>query len=277
MNSKNLIYIILLIISYNFIQAQECNTDGPYYFTIQNLNVYQNLNTESAITYKINAKEKVKVVDSFHGSLAWWKICYNNKSGWVKKTLLSENNPKNNNEVEYTDFKNINEELTDVGFRPFIGKTKGNTNFRKSPSTSSNIITQLQGNTQIYIFSDQTIDGFYKAIDLNTANIGWFSKGLISWIKDVETNSSSGFQSTGQTSNYQGEIKITNKSQKKIPLVVGSEIYYIAPKSTITKFVYPGKTNFIATVAGVIPSSGYQTFNSYESYEWQFWIETRRR
>lgn len=188
--------------------------------------------------------------------------------------------PNNNSYSEKEPTLNTNNEtlqLEDVGFNPFIGKTSKSANFRTEPYTNSDIITKISTGLPIYIISDKTKNDFYKAIDINTGKIGWISKSLVKWHTKVETNSDSGFYSTGKTTTFESEVTITNKSTSKITLIVGQESIYINPLSTISKLISPGKKYYIATAPGVIPSSGYYEFGSYEGYKWEFWIETRRR
>ncbi|MDF2934529.1 MAG: Bacterial domain [Chryseobacterium sp.] len=244
------------------------------------VNVYEHMDTESAIQNEIDAGNAVIVTESFFGSTGWWKICFEGNSGWVKKALLSkiQKDKPNNSQIEkYNQQDNSSQEDEDVGFSPFLGKTLSNVNLRSSPSTKSNVIRQIQAGFPIYIISEKTIDEFYKAIDLETGKIGWISKKLIRWYQSVDAKSSGGFQSIGKTTNYNSEVKIINKSSSKITLVVGNETFYILPNSTATKSIKPGNNYYITTAPGVVPTSGYHNFGSYEGYEWEFWIETKYR
>lgn len=194
----------------------------------------------------------------------------------------NQNDPFASNDDTYskkeTDNQKYDEQqIDDVGFSPFLGKITSNANFRTEPNKSSEIIGKIPADFPIYIISEKPRNNFYKAIDVKTGKIGWVSKTLVKWYKEVETNSSSGFQSTGRTSNYESEVTITNKSSTKITLIVGEETFYINPYSSISKLISPGNKYYIATAPGVIPSSGSYKFGSYEGYKWEFWIETLRK
>ncbi len=174
-------------------------------------------------------------------------------------------------------FLGVKTSAQEVGFAPFLGVTSSNINFRAGPSTSYDVISKIPANSTVYIFSKNDYNGFYKSIDIQSGKVGWLAKNLVKWNKDVDTSSAGGFSSTGQTGEYNSELKITNQSSKTITLVIAEETFYISPNSTITKFIEPGNKNFTASAPGVIPNSGYKNFVSHNGYGWTFWIETRRR
>lgn len=176
-----------------------------------------------------------------------------------------------------TIFLGIKINAQNIGFDPFLGTTTSNINFRSGPGTSYNIIKVIPGNSTVYVFSKNDYKGFYKSIDVQSGKVGWLSKDLVKWAKDVDTNSAGGFTSMGETDEYNSELKITNQSGKTITLVIADETYYISPHSTITKFIEPGNKTFTASAPGVIPSSGFKNFDSHNGYDWTFWIETTRR
>lgn len=279
MNTKNLLFLIFILAGMIMINAQKCYSSGPTYYTLKKVNIYEHSDTDSAVEGEVPAGNEVIVTNSFFGSMGWWEICFEGKTGWVKKSLLSKSQTMKKSvskkDIEDKEVNYQNEQNDDVGFSPFLGKTSSNVNFRNSPTTKSNVIKQIQNDSQIYIVSEKTVNDFYKAIDLESGKIGWVSKKLIRWHKSVDTKSSGGFQSTGKTSIYNSEVKITNKSSSKITLIVGTETLYLSPNSTATKFINPGNIYYIATAPGVIPNSGYHNFESYEGYEWEFWIETK--
>lgn len=264
--------------SYKF--KSKCYGSGPTYYSTRQLNVYESMSTESAVSSEIPKGVAVEVTNSFFGEHGWWEICYEGDKGWVKKTYLTKKQTVQKAQTYQNDDDNSSINSTDqdidVGFEPFLAKANSSVNFRTAPSTSSSVIRQLQTGTQLYVFSKQDANGFYKAIDIKTGKIGWVSKNLVKWTGEAEINYSGAFQSTGSTSSYNSEVIIRNKSSYKITLVVGGQTFSLSPNSTETKSISPGKMYYIATAPGVVPSSGYQTFGSYEGYEWEFWVTTSR-
>jgi uncharacterized protein YgiM (DUF1202 family) len=289
---KKIITILLLLTSgltafaqidfnnYNYQYTKKCYGSGPTYYTTRQLNVYESMSTESAISSEIPSGAAVEVTNSFFGEHGWWEVCYEGETGWVKKAYLTKKQPIQKTQTYQDDNDNSSisstDQDTDVGFEPFLAKANSSANFRTAPSTSSSVIRQLPAGTQLYIFSKQDANGFYKAIDIKTGKIGWVSKSLVKWTGEADINYSGAFQSTGSSSNYNSDVIIRNKSSYKITLVVGGETFYLSPNTTETKSISPGKMYYIATAPGVIPTSGYQTFGSYQGYEWEFWVETRR-
>jgi uncharacterized protein YgiM (DUF1202 family) len=269
--------------NYNFNKSEyksKCYGSGPTYYTTRKLNIYESMSTESAVSGEIPSGETVEVTNSFFGESGWWEVCYDGETGWVKKAYLTRKQPNQKAPTYRDDTDNSSisstDQNTDVGFAPFLAKASSSANFRTAPSTSSSVIRQLPAGTQLYVFSKQDANGFYKVIDIKTGKIGWVSKSLVKWTGEADINYSGAFQSTGSTSNYNSDVIIRNKSSYKITLVVGGEAFYLSPNSMETKSISPGKMYYIATAPGVIPSSGYQTFGSYQGYEWGFWVETRR-
>ena len=266
--------------NYNYQYTKKCYGSGPTYYTTRQMNVYESMSTESAISSEIPSGAAVEVTNSFFGELGWWEVCYEGETGWVKKAYLTKKQPIQKTQTYQDDDDNSSisatDQDTDVGFEPFLAKANSSANFRTAPSTSSSVIRQLPAGTQLYIFSKQDANGFYKAIDIKTGKIGWVSKSLVKWTGEADINYSGAFQSTGSSSNYNSDVIIRNKSSYKITLVVGGETFYLSPNTSETKSISPGKMYYIATAPGVIPTSGYQTFGSYQGYEWEFWVETRR-
>ncbi len=201
---------------------------------------------------------------------------YNNLSRNLK--ICESNNIQNNS--SRNNYRNQTETIisedNDVGFNPFIGQTNSNVNFRTGPSQSNSIIKNLSAGTHVYVYSNKTINGFYKVIDIMTSDIGWIHKDYVSYVQNVDINESGAFQSTGHISSYDSEVIIRNKSTYNIKLVVGNETFSLNPNSTKTVNIKPGNKYYIATAPGVIPASGHQEFESNNGYEWEFWVETRR-
>jgi len=261
----------------------ECDISKPLYYSIRQIDIYEDMSLESAISGEIQKGEKVYITNSFFGENGWWEICYDGKKGWVKKALLSRKtqNQKPDSTKKINEFEN--EQVIDstgygieVEFNPFLAKTNSSANFRTAPSKKySHVIRKVLPGTQLYVFSDETKNGFYKVIDIKSAKIGWISKELINKTGNVNINSTGAFQSTGTTSEYESSVSIKNKSSSYITLIVGKESFELNPTTTDIKSISPGKKYYIATAPGVIPVSGYQTFESYHGYLWEFWIETK--
>lgn len=164
----------------------------------------------------------------------------------------------------------------DVGFSPFLGTTTASVNLRSDPSLEGTKIKTLSKDSKIFVYSRTAINDFYKTIDIKTSQIGWIHKNYVKYIEDIEVSESGMFQSTGYNSSYNSEVSIKNSSSYTIKLIVGDDTFSLSPNSTEKVAVKPGRKYYIATAPGVIPASGYQSFQSNNGYEWKFWVETSR-
>ncbi len=170
--------------------------------------------------------------------------------------------------------QNLNSTEQSVGFNPFLGQTSAAVNFRTGPSSSYSKIATLAKGTTLYVYSSETVGGYYKAIDIMSNEIGWVYKTYVMYVEAIEVNESGMFQSTGYSSDYNSEVNVENKSSYTIKLIVDSETFVLSPRTTKKLAITPGKKYYIASAPGVIPASGYQSFESNNGYEWSFWVST---
>ena len=278
MKRKTLLILLTLTVGINFGYSQTCYGDNPIYYTKALVYLYQNMDSSSAIKGEVPKGKSVKVTDSFFGkSTGFWKICYNGTTGYAKKNQLSykktssATKTKSNSTITKTNVEN-----QDIGFDPFLGKTTSSVNFRKEPSSSSSKIKTLSAGSSVYVYSNKSVNNYYKVIDVMTSKIGWVHKKYVKYVQDIEVKEKGAFQSTGYTSSYNSEVKIRNKSSYTIKLIVGEETFTLTSNSTKNVKVKPGRKYYIATAPGVIPASGYQSFQSNNGYEWEFWVQTSR-
>lgn len=278
MKQKILLILLLSVVGLKFGYSQSCYGDYPIYYTNTLVYLFQNMDSQSAIKGEVPKGKAVKVKESLFGnSTGFWKICYNGTTGYAMKSQLSYKKPSSLSKPKTNTTstgKNIDKQ--DVGFDPFLGQTTSSVNFRSGPSSGSSKIKTLPAGSTIYVYSNKSINSYYKAIDVMTSQIGWVYKKYVKYVQDVEVNEKGAFQSTGYTSSYNSEVSIRNKSSYTIKLVVGSETFTLSPNSTKSVKVKPGRKYYIATAPGVIPASGYQSFQSNNGYEWEFWVQTSR-
>lgn len=258
--------------------SKKCLDHGPTYYTTKILYSYEHMNTESAIVCKIPINSELIVTNSFFGENGWWQVCFEGKTGWVNKKYLSINKPESQN-LKYNEKESLYNTPTDfddanVGFNPFYAITTSKINLRAAPSSSGSVIRILPISASLYVFSNSTVNGYYKVIDQSTGIVGWANIGFLKWNGDISiTTDGSNFKSTGSTSNINAEVIVNNKSNYKITLIVNGTTFYIQPNSHLSFTVAAGKSSYVATAPGVSPASGYQVFNSYQEYKWDFWVE----
>lgn len=275
MKFKILIPLLLIAFTVNSqVGFSDCSGEAAIYYAKNKIYIYQSMDSESAIKGEISKGERVYVVNSFFGKMTgFWEICFKGNLGYVKKSQLSyEKVSSLPARKQATSIINT-ESNQNVGFDPFLGLTTSSVNFRNGPSVNNNKLSTLSLGTTIYVYSNKTVNGYYKAIDIRTTQIGWVHENYVKYLEDVDVRESGSFQSTGYLSSYNPEISITNKSSYTIKLIVGDTTIKLNPFSSKTVNIKPGKKNYIATAPNVLPSSGYQYFQSNNGYQWEFWVE----
>ena len=164
---------------------------------------------------------------------------------------------------------------SDVGFSPFIGETTTQLNFRSGPGIDYPIIMGLATGVEVWVYSSNDINGFYKVIEVQSNKIGWVNKYYVRKIRDADVNESGVFQSSGNNTNNNCEVEITNQSSYTLTIEVAGYTFTVYPNSSKTESITPGSKYYIASAPGVLPSSGNQNFENGHNYTWTFWVETK--
>lgn len=160
---------------------------------------------------------------------------------------------------------------------PFLGYSTTTVNMRSGPGKNYRVLRTLPKKSSIYVFSDQSTNGYYKAIDIASNDIGYVYSSYVAFEKYLEGSKEGVFKDAGSSYSYNTEVLVRNKSARDIKLIVGNNVYEIPRSSNKTLNIPPGSKYYIASAPGVIPASGTQIFESYSKLEWDFWIETRYR
>lgn len=159
----------------------------------------------------------------------------------------------------------------------YLGTITKLVNFREGSSSNDNIISSLKPNAQIFIISLETENDYYNIIDIATDKEGYVHKSYVKVGKVVNRSNESVFSPTGQSSNYESEVKIFNNTRKTLTLKMNTELYYFSSYETKNISLNPGEYDFRASAPGVIPYIGTENLNSNQGYSWQFYITTSRR
>jgi hypothetical protein len=157
----------------------------------------------------------------------------------------------------------------------YLGTITKQVNFRAGSNSSSNIISSLKPQTQIFIISLETENDYYNVIDIATDREGYVHKSYVKVGKIVNKSNESVFSPTGQSSNYESEVKIFNNTRKTLTLKMNTELYYFSPYETKNISLNPGEYDFRASAPGVVPYIGTENLNSNQGYSWQFYIVSR--
>ena len=159
----------------------------------------------------------------------------------------------------------------------WLGVTTSNVNFREGPSVDYDVIKKLPRNTLLYIDSDDEVNGFYLAVDIEDDEEGYVSKDYVKYYKDVEKAKGAAIQSVGASTSYDPEIEVKNNTNVKMTLRINSTTFKFSPYETRKITIPPGRFTYRASSPGVIPASGFYDADSNHYYEWEFWISTTRR
>lgn len=283
MKSIQKIILFLFLLSFHqilFAQEDECNKNTADYYVIKVSYLYQAASTESAILEEMEIGDLVNVIDSNPKYGGWWKVCYGELIGWVRKAHLSKNEPnvKSEEQEKSKDEEVFVDENVDIGFEPFLATTKSNANFRKLPSKSSPILKQVQSGYLVYVFSNTDVNGYYKVLDPKTTEVGWISNSLLEHKKNLEVQQGGVFDYYRGTSNFNALVNIKNNTHYPLTVILGKDKYIIEIGGSKNVYLSPGSVNCIATVpaSNVIPYSATENVKEYSEYKWIFYIDSKK-
>ena len=122
--------------------SNQPSTNTTYGVTTANLNMRSSTSTSSSIIATIPKGTKIEIIEKT--SSTWYKVKYNNKTGYVSSQYVTLNNDSSQPPTNIT-----------------YGVTTTNLNMRSSASTSSSIIATIPKGTKIEIL-EKNSNGWYK-------------------------------------------------------------------------------------------------------------------
>lgn len=159
----------------------------------------------------------------------------------------------------------------------WVGVTTRDVNFREGPSVDYDIIRRLPKNTALFINSEDEVNGFYLAVDIENDVEGYVSKNFVKHYKTIEKAKGASIQSVGSSTSYNPDIEIQNNTDVSMTLRINTQTYKFSPHEKRTITISPGRFTYRASSPGVIPVSGSYNAESNNSYQWVFFITTGRR
>jgi uncharacterized protein YgiM (DUF1202 family) len=159
----------------------------------------------------------------------------------------------------------------------FLAVTTQKVQLREGPGKNYSLLMTIPKNSTIFVYSEETINGYYHIIDIDTDTEGYIPEGYTKYSQKVSKTTEKIFSQSGSITSENPEVTIYNKTSKKLTLKLNSTSFVFTPQERSKITITPGVYNFIASAPGVIPLYGSEYFNGNSSYEWKFWIETRRR
>jgi uncharacterized protein YgiM (DUF1202 family) len=168
--------------------------------------------------------------------------------------------------------------LYNFGFsQSYLGTITKQVNFRQGPSSDYEIISSLKPGTQVFISSIEIEDDFYNIIDIKSDKEGYVHKSFVKVGKLISKSDGGFIQETGNSTTDNAEANIFNNTNITMTLKLNSEVYKFMPKETKNIVLTPGDYSFRASAPNVIPNVGVKNFKINGAYNWQFYIQTRRR
>lgn len=159
----------------------------------------------------------------------------------------------------------------------YLAVSTADVNMREGPSTEYDIIKRLQKGTDLYVDTDESIDGWYLVVDIRNDIEGYVSSKYVRLKKSVNKSNSTSIQRGDMTYDYNPTLHIKNSTSTSMSLRINSTTYKLSPYETTTVTMDPGRFTYRASAPGVVPISGEHSLESNYNYEWEFYIVTRRR
>ena len=158
----------------------------------------------------------------------------------------------------------------------YLGYVTKQVNLRTESNTNCGIISSLQAGTALFVFSEETINGFYQVLNIETNEEGFVHSSFVRLDKMLQKNEEGIFTPIGQTSSEKPIIKIHNNTNLMLTLKLNDELYTFSPQERKTLTLYSGSYSYRASAPGVIPDYGTENMQSNYEYEWSFYISTSR-
>ena len=168
-------------------------------------------------------------------------------------------------------------EVQEVNFldKSYIGYIEKKVNFRSSPSTKSKVYSILSPGATVFINNLNKINGYFSVIEIETNIEGYIHSDYVNIGEEIKLNREKIFTATEKSNNYNPTVNIYNNTNKKMSLKLNNTVYKFSPKEKRDITIQPGTINYRASASNVIPAIGEQDFESYQNYEWEFFIVTK--
>jgi hypothetical protein len=156
----------------------------------------------------------------------------------------------------------------------YLGLTTKNSKIRDFPNKNSKTSATLKINTQVFLYSLDTINGYYKIIHIESNKEGWLHHTTVKLVKELPKNESSPF--TAERS-YGTEclVDVFNNTSISMTLKIDTNYYYFEPKEKKSLSLYPNRYSYVASAPFVIPYFGEENFNAGYKYSWTFYIDVK--
>jgi uncharacterized protein YgiM (DUF1202 family) len=164
--------------------------------------------------------------------------------------------------------------LSSLNAQSYLGITKKNVNFRQGPSEEFSVIKKLKPGAQLFLYSLDTKNEFYFAIEVETNEEGYVHKNFVQVSEEVKKNNQGIFNPIEETEYYNPTIEIYNNTNKTLTLKLNDYRYTFDSHQKRIIELTPGVYDYYASAALVIPDYGTERLQSNYTYSWEFYIVT---
>lgn len=152
----------------------------------------------------------------------------------------------------------------------YLGVVKKTANFRHKPSMSAPKIATLQKDAQVFVLSKTETNDYYHIIDIESNSEGYIYTSFVQLGKPLPPKETGLFTQVGRTMSSETVIRVFNKSEKAVSLVLNDNNYeFPSGKKEVLKLAQ-GSYSFRVSSPGMVPEYGVQTIESGYEYIWSF-------
>lgn len=155
----------------------------------------------------------------------------------------------------------------------YLGFVSKSVNLREGPGKEFNILLTLNAGTKIFIISQQAENEFLNVIDIESGTEGYVHRNYAKAEEAVYTPPGSVFSSTGQITDENPVLTVTNNTSKVLTLKLNKLAFTFTAGETRAVSVHPGIYRVIASAPRVIPMTGTGKLEKNLSYSWRFYLK----
>lgn len=153
-----------------------------------------------------------------------------------------------------------------------IGYTTTTVNLRECASTECNILCKIPTRGNVFVFTQEKENGFYRVIYIDKDIEGYISANYIRLTQKVHVNQSGTLQKIGESEELWPTISIENDCNVKTTLRLNSKTYFLDPHEKRDIVSDPGQVLIIASSPGIIPYVGADVLENNSNYWWKFFV-----
>lgn len=157
-----------------------------------------------------------------------------------------------------------------VQAQPYIGNVTRTVNFRAEPTLKSEKIGSLKSGDKLVLTSKDIVNEYYHVIHVETKVEGYVYATYVKLAESQPENKEGVFKKFGKILSEQSVVRISNKSEYPVTLVLADKWYTFKPKEKTSLNLSEGTYSFIVLTSGDIDGYGTQVIEDGYEYYWNF-------